>query len=603
MVESKKVDIITMGLINSYLNTLIDEMTQVVVRTSVSPITRDAFDFQCAFCNAKGEIVVEGEGTLIHTYIYPNLIRNWLEKHRNKTYPRDIIITNDPFSGAAHLPDFYMLHPIFIGDELVAWTVAGGHQRDVGGLTPGSCACNATEVYQEGLRIPPLKLYERDIPNETLFTIIAAASRTPEVVLGDIQAYRSALYTGEERFMELVKTYGWETVNFYLEELFNYAERLTREAVKAIPDGEYEFRDYLDDEGFGYLDEHGRAICDLVPINLKITIKGDSATYDFTGTAPQVRGSMNNPFGTSWATAMIGLRFILDLDIPRNQGSFRGLKIILPEGTLLNPLLPAGTGSRGATMGRQMDVILGAEAQIAPDKVPACCSQVDTLLNIGGRDKNGKPYILIETHWGGWGGRPSADGIDFMTVPQLNGSNQPCETNEEIYPIRYMQYAYVPDTEGAGRYRGSLGVIREWEFIGDQPATMQLRVDRQRTGPYGLFGGQPGHPLEAIFNPEKENRHLGKTTMMIKKGDLIRIMAAGAGGWGNPLDRDVSMVLDDVRNEKVSAKRAREVYGVVINEHTMEVDIVKTQKLRKTIKAKRDKSHFSGVEERFKIPK
>ena len=587
MAQEKKVDMITLGLINSFLNSLIDEMTQVVVRTSVSPITRDAFDFQCGFCNAKGEITLEGEGTLIHSYIYPNLIRDWLEKHRDITYPGDLMICNDPFSGAAHLPDFYMYHPIFIGDELVAWTVAGGHQRDVGGLTPGSCACDATEVYQEGLRIPPMKLYDRGVPNDTLFQIIMAATRTPEAVMGDIQAYRAACRAGEERFKELVKDYSWEMLSFYLEELFNYAERLTREQIKAMPNGEYEFTDYLDDEGFGYLDENEQPIADPIPIHLKLTIKGDSATYDFTGTGPQVRGSMNNPFGTSWATAMIGLRFILDLDIPRNQGSFRALNIVLPKGSLLNPILPAGTGSRGATMGRQMDVIFGAEAQIAPDKVPAGTSQVDTLLNIGGRDKNNKPYILIETHWGGWGGRSFADGVEFMTVPQLNGSNQPCETNEELYPIRYNQYAFVPDTEGAGKYRGSLGVVREWEFTGDEPAVMQLRVDRQRMGPYGLCGGQAGAPLEAVFNPDRENINVGKITKQIKHGDVIRIMAAGAGGWGDPIERNLNMVLNDVRTKKISIKRARETYGVAIDEATMEVDIGETKKLRTSIKKNR----------------
>lgn len=588
MIEKKKVDVITLGLINNFLHCLVDEMMQVVVRTSVSPITRDAFDFQCGFCNAKGEIACEGEGTLAHSYIYPNLIRDWLEKHRNTTYPGDLMITNDPFSGAAHLPDFYMFYPIFIGDRLVAWTVAGGHQRDVGGLTPGSCACDATEVYQEGLRIPPMKLYEKDAPNETLFKIIEAATRTPKVVLGDMQAYRSACHAGEQRFMELVKTYGWESLSFYLEELFNYAEKLTREEIRKMPNGEYEFTDYLDDEGLGYLDENGNVISELVPIHLKITIKGDTATYDFTGTAPQVRGSMNNPFGTSWATAMIGLRFITDLDIPKNQGSFRALKIILPEGSLLNPVLPAATGSRGATMGRQMDVILGAEAALAPDKVPACASQVDTLLNIGGYDKNGKPYILIETHWGGWGGRPFADGIDYMTVPQLNGSNQPCETNEELYPIIYRQYGYIPDTEGAGKYRGALAVVREWEFTSDEPAVTQLRVDRQRTGPYGLYGGQSGAPLEVIFNPSRENRHLGKTTMMIKKGDVLRITSTGAGGWGDPLERDVQMVVNDVHTEKVSVKRAKGTYGVVIDEQTMEVNIEETEKLREHMETRRN---------------
>jgi len=379
--------------------------------------------------------------------------------------------------------------------------------------------------------------------------------------------------------LELVRAYGWESLRVYFDELLDYAERLTRAEIKALPDGEYEFTDYLDDGGRGYLDAEGNVIADPVTIHLKITVKGDSITYDFTGTAPQVMGAMNNPFGTSKATVMSCLRFMIDPDIPRNSGAFRPVTLIIPEGTLLNPLLPAACASRGGTLGRETDVILGAEAQIAPDKLMACPSQVDTLINIGGRDKEGKLFILMEAMWGGWGGRPLADGVDYNTVPELNGGNQPCEANEELYPIMYNQYAYVPDREGAGKYRGSVALVREYKLLADE-AILQLRVDRQRFGPYGLYGGQAGAPLEVILNPDRENRRIGKTTMNIKRGDVIRITFAGAGGWGNPLERDVGMVLYDVRNEKVSIGRAREVYGVVINEDTMEVDMDETKSLR-----------------------
>ena len=584
-IEEKKIDMIILELINNFLYSLVDEMTQTVVRTSLSPITRDSFDFQCGFCRADGEMLLEGEGTLIHSLIYPTLISNWLKEHRDTTYPGDIIITNDPYSDAAHLPDVYMYQPIFIGNELVAWAVGGGHQRDVGGATPGSCACDSTEIYQEGLRIPPMKLYEKGVRNDTLFTLIKAASRAPDIVEADIETYRAACRTGEERFMELVREYGWETLRVYFDELLDYAERLTRAEIKALPDGDYEFTDYIDDPGAGYLDDKGNIIADPVRIQLKITVKDDSITYDFTGTAPQVKGAMNNPYGTSKATVMSCLRFMMNPDIPRNSGAFRPVTLIIPKGTLLNPVLPAAVASRAATFGRETDVMMGAEAQIVPNKLMASASNIDALLNIGGYDEDGRHFILMEAMWGGWGGRPFADGVDYNTPPELNGANQPCERNEELYPVMYTQYGYLPDREGAGKYRGSVAVVREYKLLADE-AVMQLRVDRQRFAPYGLYGGKPGATLEVIFNPGRDNLHIGKTTMNIKRDDVIRIIFAGAGGWGNPLERDVNMVLDDALDEKVSLRRAKEIYGVVIDEKTTEVDIDETERLREAMKKK-----------------
>ncbi len=585
MSEDRKIDVIVLQLIQNFLYSLVDEMTQTVARTTFSPITMHAFDFQCGICRADGEVLLEGEGTLIHSLAYPTLIRNWLEANPETIYPGDIIITNDPYSHGGHLPDVYIFHPIFLGDEIVAWATSGGHQMDIGGATPGSCACDSTELYQEGLIIPPLKLYERGVRNETLFKMMRANSRTPDILEGDIESHGAALRTGEERLLELIKEYGWETLKIYFDELLDYAERLTRAELSALPDGEYEFTDYLDDNGQGYLDDKGNVIADPIPIHLKITVKGDTITYDFTGTAPQVGGAMNNPFANSKATITSCMRFMISPEIPRNSGVFRPVTLIVPEGTLLNPRPPAAVASRGATMGRQTDVILGAQAQIAPDKIMACCSQVDTLLNLGGVDAEGKNFILMEALWGGWGGRPFADGIDYNTVPELNGGNQPVETNEELYPVMYEQYGYTPDREGAGKYRGSAALVRDYRILADE-MVLQLRVDRQRFGPYGLYGGQAGAFLEAILNPGNEEIRMGKTTTKVKKGDVIRIIFAGAGGWGDPLERDVNLVKMDVLNEKVSIKRAKGAYGVVINEQTLEVDLTETSKLRDIMGAK-----------------
>jgi N-methylhydantoinase B len=477
-----------------------------------------------------------------------------------------------------------MYKPIFLGNELVAWSVAGGHQRDVGGAVPGSGACDSTEIYQEGLRIPPMKLYERGVRNDWLFKIIRAASRAPDIIEADIEAFRASCYIGEQRFLELAEEYGWDTLKLYFDELLDHAERLTRAEIKEMPDGEYEFTDYLDDGGQGYIDAEGNIVSALVPIHLKITVKGDSITYDFTGTSPQVKGAMNNPFGTTRATVMTCLRYMIDPAVPRNSGVFRPITLIVPKGTLLNPHPPGACASRGGTLGRETDTILGAQAQIAPKKMMGCASNVDTLICIASDEGTAEPFLFMEAMWGGWGGRAFDDGVDYNTCPELNGSNEPMETNEELYPIMYNRYGYVSDREGAGKHRGSVALVRELKLLADE-ATLSLRVDRQRTGPYGLAGGKAGAPLVAIFNPDTEKRHVGKITLEIECGDVMQVTTSGAGGWGNPLERDVEMVLDDIRNEKVSVQRAREVYGVVIDEKTLQVDTDDTRKLRETMKS------------------
>jgi len=568
--KDKKIDVITMHLINNLLYSIVDEMTHTVVRTSFSPLARDAFDFQCALCMPDGEVILEGEGSLLHSLAYTGIIPVIRKKFGDAIYPGDTFLNNDPYSEAAHLPDAYLTRPIFVDGKLVAWAVSGGHQIDVGGRVAGSCACDSTEIYQEGLRVPPVKLFDRGAPVKDIFDILKANSRVPDVLAGDVLSHHAACNTGEKRFLEMIKTYGWETLSMYICELLDYAERITREELSNLPDGSYEFTDYMDGDGFEEIP---------IPIHVKITIKGDAITFDYSGSAPQIRGAMNNPIGTTKGMTLIGLRLLLSYDIPRNGGVWRPATLIAPKGTILNPNMPGAVAARGLTLARLMDVLMGAEAQILPEKFPACESGSDYLFCLGGKDKERGYTVLVETIWGGWGGRPFADGPEFNTPILLDGANQSCELNERLYPFVYNQYGYVPDTEGAGKYRGSLSLIREWEFVGDE-GTAQLRVDRTRSRPWGLHGGHDGAFSKTILNPGGENRELGKETILLKKGDAILLRTAGAGGWGNPHERDPKMVLDDVRNEKVSIKRAREVYGVVIDEKTLEVDLDETRKLR-----------------------
>ena len=574
MSADKDFSIIKMQLIDNFLSAAVDEMMQAVVRTSLSPITREVFDFQCGYCRADGEILLEGEGTYIHSLIYQTLIENWLKDHPGNTHPGDVMITNDPYSGAAHLPDVYIFRPIFADDKLVAWAVGGGHQRDVGGMTPGSCPTNATEIHQEGLRLPPLKLYDRGEPNQTLFTVIKAASRTPEIVLADISAYVGACFVAEQRFLELVTEYGVDTLDYYLENLLDYTERMARSEIRSMPDGTYHFEDKLDDDGINPGNK--------ITIHLSITVDGDNLIYDFKGTDDQVASSMNNPLGSTRSAVVTAVRSMMGSDVPRNGGAWRPVTLKVPLGSLLNPKFPGPVASRGGTAQWLSDVLLGCQCQICPDRMLACSSGVDTLLNIAGNDSNGERFILTECCWGGWGGRKTSDGIEFITPPSHNNSNTPIEVSEQIYPaIIYNSHGFVMDTEGAGKYRGATAVVREYMYLGAGDGILQLRVDRRTSGPYGIDGGQSGTPLSATINPGTDKElDVGKTTMPLGTGDRLRIQVAGAGGWGAPCERDPLAVMADVRNGFISVERAREVYLVVLDRTGQDVDKSATASLR-----------------------
>lgn len=568
--KKKEIDMVTLHLINNFLYSLVDEMTAAVVRTSFSPLTRDAFDFQCGLCNARGEIILEGEGSLLHSLAYQYVVEAVRERFGNDIHPGDVFLDNDPYSSASHLPDIYLARPVFHKGELVVWAVSGGHMIDVGGRVAGSCACDSTEIYQEGLRIPPIKLVDRGKNNRTAFEIIRANTRLPDVLIGDLSAHLAACYTGEQRFRDLVAEYGWPTLSRYFDALLDYSEKRTREDLKKLPPGEYEFTDYMDDNGFG---------SDLVPIHVKITVRGGAITYDYTGTAPQIPGAMNNPLATTYAMTLIGLRCLIAMDIPRNSGVWRPVKAIVPPGTILNPRPPAAVAGRGLTLSRLVDTIMGAEAKIAPDRIPACEQGSDFLIVIGFLKGGRFDSVMVETGWGGWGGRPHKDGIDYNTPILLDGACQSCEANELIYPVRYNEYGFVKDTEGAGKFRGGLATVREWQ-IESEEAQLQMRNDRTRTRPWGLASGLPGAHSRTEVVLGGHRREIRKETLKMKNGDVLRLQVAGAGGWGRPTDRDPQAVLKDVVDEKVSPERAREVYKAAIDTAHGAVDQEATRKLR-----------------------
>lgn len=574
-----RVDPITLELIKNALDTLVDEMALTLVRTAYSSNLKNAMDLSAAVCDRHGNLIAQGLTLPLHLGSVPEFMRAVMARFEGQMRAGDLYITNDPYEGGSHLPDIYLCKPIFLDESAPsAFVVCIAHHTDIGGKTPGGNGCDATELYQEGLCIPLLKLYDAGLANQTIFDFIARNVRIPRQVLGDLRAELACLHVGEQGLRRLFEKYGAGALEAHFAELLDYAERLGRAEIAALPDGLYTFTDYLDDDGIDP---------EPIPITATITIQGDHLTADFSGSAPQVKGGINCPLSFTQSATYACVRCLMSDDVPNNGGYFRPLTVIAPEGTIVNPLPPGPVAARGLTGFRVANVVFGALAQAAPERVPACEIGGDTGVSIGGYERvveNGKThlrgFVFLEFLYGSWGGRPDKDGIDGAASAVVNFANNPVEVLEAELPLRVEQYAYLPDTGGPGQYRGGLSLVRDFRLLAEE-ATLQIRADRTKYRPYGLYGGGSGAPSRNILNPDGEARELPpKPTLSIRRGDLFRHVAAGAGGWGDPFQRHPQAVLADVLAEKVTLAQARDAYGVVIDPQTGQIDEVATQRCR-----------------------
>ena len=567
-------DPIRLELLKNAFAAIADEMAVTVVRTARSFVIKEAMDFSTGLMDVQGGLMAQGLCLPVHMGAFPPTIQAVLEEFGQDIRPGDIYAVNDPYvGGGTHLPDIYVFQPVFYEGQLLGFSAAIGHQIDIGGRVAGGNACDNTEIFQEGLRIPPVKLFEEGKPNATMFKILRLNVRLPEQVVGDVMATVAACRRGEQGLQELARRYGVETLKREMQDLQDYAEEMTRAEFRALPDGVWTFEDFVDDDGF---DPSPIRIC------VKLTKEGGRLTADFSGSSPQVRGSINMPLPMTRSCVYACVRSVLDPNLPTNAGFMRPIEIIAEPGSVINPLPPAPVAARGLVAMRTTEVIWGALAKILPDKVFACGAQGDFGVTIAGYHPGGKPFIHLEFLFGTWGGRPTKDANDGLSSPAVNYSNSPVEMLEGDQPIRIERYAFRMDSGGAGKHRGGLGLEREYRLVGADEAVLQVRGDRQRFRPYGLCGGLPGAAARSRLNagtPEQQELP-GKFLRTLKRGEAYRAVLAGGGGWGDPMERDPEAVLDDVRNEKVSPKAAREDYGVEIDIQTMAVDYPATRKLR-----------------------
>ncbi|MBS3651627.1 hydantoinase B/oxoprolinase family protein [Pseudaminobacter sp. 19-2017] len=577
--QPKGDDFINFELFKNELFSIADEMAVTICRTTYSGVLRDNMDFSTGIADAQGRLVAQGLTLPVHLGSIRTALEAVMNKYAGDIGDGDVFILNDPFEGGMHLPDIFILKPIFSGGELIAFAATTAHHVDVGGHVPGSNSVNSTEIFQEGLRIPPLKLVNGGKHDVALWGLIQSNVRLPIQLLGDLRAQLAACEIAQRKVLALTDRYGLGAARSYMAEITDYTERLARAALRELPDGEFDFEDWIDDDGMDV----------GVPIRLFVTVrkKGETVEFDWTGSAPQVRGAINCTLSVTEAASYTALRSILPGGIPNNDGVFRVIRTIAPKGSIANVAMPGACAARALTGFRMVDCAFGALSKMVPDRVFAASDGGNVGVTVAGFDRSGSRFVYVDFSCGTWGGRPWADGIDGISNIFVNMASQSVEQIESEHPIEILAYEFAQDRCGAGKFRGGAPFYRDYR-IKVPDAILQIRADRQTIRPYGLHGGKAGKPGSVSLNPNTSNDPIGsKVTINVREGDEFRYVLPGGGGWGDPLQRDPVAVLKDVRNEIVSASAARQEYGVVLDEATLSVDQAATEKLRASLSAER----------------
>jgi N-methylhydantoinase B len=573
-------DPITEELFRNAIAALGDEMVLTIYRTAYSGVLKNIMDYSAALCDAQGRLAAQGLALPGHLCSIPVALQAVLRHFGDDIAEGDVLINNDPYDGGMHLPDIFIFKPLFANGKPIAYAATICHHTDVGGRVPGSNASDSTEIYAEGLRIPPLKLYERGKPNTTLFRMIDRNVRLPGRVLGDIRSQLAACEIAARGMTDLVARYGADSVVTLMNATMDYSERLTRHCLSELPDGEATFTDWIDDDQI----DVGKPI----PLVCTVRKRGDAMEVDWTGSAPQVKGAINNTWSYTAAMSFTAVKSVLSINMPNNDGVFRPIKVIAPPGTITHGKLPAACAARGLTGFRGVDCCFGALAKLYPERVIAASEGGNTGITIGGYDAALRPFIYVDFLSGAWGGRPWADGLDGNTSMFANMASFSVEVIEAENPLEVLDYEFVPDTGGAGKFRGGMSQRKTWRMLADE-GILQVRADRQTHRPYGLQGGGPGAAGRNVLDPElpSEQKLHAKLTMTLRRGQLFRHELPGAGGWGDALERDLPLVAKDLRDGLVTVEGAARDYGVVAQGNPPVIDAAATETLRAKLKITR----------------
>jgi len=563
--NGQPLDAISTAVIAAGMTNAVAEMKSVVCLTAYSNLWREAGDLSCGLMSATGDLVVQGMGDIpIHLASMPMTLEGCLKRIPASTLkPGDVLLQNDPYQGNNHLPDFMMSKPIFFDGRIIGYSAVRGHFVDVGGGGPGSYSTTMPDIYAEGLRIPPVLIYKEGVINQDIVDILQVNTRNSRERLGDLRSEYAGCVTAERRLIALCEKYGSEAVETTMRQIVDASERLTRQAIRQIPDGVYRFEDHCDSDGI--TDEP-------IKIAVKITVAADNIEVDFAGSSPQVRGGMNAALATTISATCYAVKCLTDPENPPNSGSYRPIKVIAPLGTVLNPMAPAAVvAGNHETAARIADAIIGALAQVLPHRVCAAGSGSSGVLSLGIRatsDGAVHEMLMVETHGAGQGGNANGDGADTRRTGVGNTGNTPCEVLESSYPIHILRYEISQDGGGAGRTRGGNGIRRE--LLLEHDATVTITAERAKFGPYGLFGGLAAPTAKYWLKlPDGTLRVLPSKTapMFLPKGTVIGIQAAGGGGYGPPRERSIDAIQEDVDDGYISTDAAKELYGVTLTRH------------------------------------
>jgi N-methylhydantoinase B len=591
-------DKVTLQVFANHARAAAENMAYTLYRTAHSTFVKETEDFTVQVLEGGGQVAAVPMD--FGATWYPGIDYGRAIGMIPEYEPGDIGFTNDPYSGylATHVPDVHMWKPIFEDGEILAWACGHIHNTDMGGAVPASLSRTLTEVHQEGIRFPPMKMYSRGELNEQALRVMLLNVRKPEQNLGDLKAFTGALNTGERKLRAMIRKFGPEGFKAGLAGVLDYAEHQAREVLRSIPDGEYCFSDYCDEDG-----PNGNP----VRLALRLKIEGDSAILDFTGTDPQLTSALNVPTGSHprHTLLLVGVYYVLYTLNPQlmlNAGLTRPFTCIVPEGTALNPTFPAAVGMRSLTCARLRSLIFGAFSLAIPERMPAAPAGSSSIMNVMTTDNRTRRTVLAAVNpiVGGGGGMPARDGTNGSGADSAYLKNTPVEITETEVPIQILRYGLMPDSGGAGRWRGGLATALDFKVFAPNSRVTARNRDRCRFRPWGTLGGMAGAPSDFILNPGTPGQKvLGNIDLVtMDPGDVLHIHSPGGGGRGDPLEREAARVLLDVQRGYVSADAAARDYGVVIRDGA--VDAAATEARRATIRAGRAAAptHFSFGPER-----
>lgn len=524
------VDPVTREVIRHGLSAIAEEMNAALIRTGYSPNIKERQDCSCAIFDRDGRMVAQAENIPVHLGAMPFSVAAAIDAFpRESLAPGDAILVNDPYRGGAHLPDLTLISPIHMNGSVVGFAANRAHHADVGGAYAGSVAASASEIYAEGLRIPPIRLFRDGTLDPDLMEMILANVRATDERRGDIRAQHAANETGVERFQELISRHGQGTIEQSIDGLLGYAERRMRTELTDLRTGTYHFEDVLEDDGQGRED---------LPISVAITVREDTIEVDFAGSARQSAGAINAVKAVTVSATYYAIRCLTDPTIPANAGCYRPIEVRAPAGTIVNATPPAAVvGGNLETSQRIVDVILGAMQSVVPERAVAASQGTMNNLTIGGIDPTtDAEYAFYETQAGGAGAGPHGTGQNAVQIHMTNTKNTPIEVLESAYPFRVRRYALRPDSGGDGLHRGGWGIRRDIE-LRDGTATVSLLSERRRTRPYGIAGGGDGDPGEDVLIIDGEEQRVpAKSVHEIEAGTIVSIRTPGGGGYGDPDD-------------------------------------------------------------------